>query len=268
MALSNYKKRIIVVVLIAAAALYFGGRNFIDKCYYPPILMYHSVDDNGAKLKLSVSTHEFRWQMKYLRDKKFHIVSLEQLSDILKSGKVPHNIAAVTLDDGNLDNYTNAFSTLKEYKIPATIFVVSSYIGKPDYLDAAQIKEMSDAGIDIESHSVTHPHMDGLAKDELISQIYVSKKAIEGITGKTVYTFCFPFGGYNEDARQILKDGGFKAAFVTMPRDNSIKLDPYRMKRIKIAPGPFDHLDFRIKTSGYYTWFKAHRWTKKKQTDY
>jgi peptidoglycan/xylan/chitin deacetylase (PgdA/CDA1 family) len=175
---------------------------------------------------------------------------------------------AVTLDDGNLGNYTNAFSILKEYKIPATIFVISGYIGKPDFLNAAQIKEMSDAGLDIESHTVTHPHMEGLAKDELRRQILESKKTIEAVTGKTIYTFCFPFGEFNNDARDILREAGYKAAFVTMPRDNSIYLDLYRMKRIKIAPGPFNYLDFRIKISGYYTWLKAHRWTKKKSTGY
>lgn len=269
MALSNSKRIIIAVVLAATMVLYFGGRSFLERCYYPPVLMYHSIDDHGAKLKLSVSTREFRWQMKYLRDRKYDVVSLERLAEIISSGrKIPRNIAAVTLDDGNLDNYTNAFSILKEYKIPATIFVISGSIGKPDFLNASQIREMSDAGIDMESHTVTHPHVEGLAKGELKREIVRSKKAIEAITGKPVVTFCFPFGGFNDDARGILEEAGFKAAFVVMPRDNSIKLDLYRMKRIKIVPGPFSYLDFRIKTSGYYTWFKAHRWTKKKSTGY
>jgi len=225
--------------------------------------MYHSIDDQQARVKLSVSTQEFRRQMKYLK-KRYDIVSLERLADMIKSGeKLPRNIVAVTLDDGCLDNYTNAFPILKEYKIPATIFVVSSYIGKPGFLNHVQVKEMSDAGIDIESHSVTHPHMEELTKNELKREISDSKKAIESITGKTIYTFCFPFGGFNDDAREILKEEGFKAAFITMPRDNSIALDLYRIKRIKIAPGPFSFFDFRIKASGYYTWFKAHRWKKK-----
>jgi hypothetical protein len=38
------------------------------------------------------------------------------------------------------------------------------------------------------------------------------------------------------------------------------------MKRIKVASGQFSLLDFRLKTSGYYMWFKAHRWTKRKST--
>lgn len=269
MALSNSKRIIIAVLLIAAVALYFGGRSFLEGCYYPPVLMYHSIDDHGARLKLSVSTREFRGQMKYLKDKKYDVVSLERLAEIISSGrKIPRNIATVTLDDGSLDNYTNAFPILKEYKIPATIFVISGSIGKPDFLNAAQIREMSDAGIDMESHTVTHPHMEGLAKGDLKREIVGSKKTLEAITGKPVVTFCFPFGGFNDDARGILKEAGYKAAFVVMPRDNSIKLDLYRMKRIKIAPGPFSYLDFRIKTSGYYTWFKAHRWTKKKSTGY
>ena len=269
MALSNPKKILIVLVLAAAAVLYFGGRSFLEKGYYPPILMYHSIDDHGSKLKLSIPVKEFREQMKYLRDKKYDIVSSVQLADMIKSGeKIPHNIVAVTVDDGYLDNYVNAFPVFKDYKIPATIFVISGSIGKPDFLNAAQIKEMSDAGIDIESHSVTHPFMESLTADGFKKEAVESRKAIEAITGKPVYTYCFPYGGFNDYTRDILRDAGYKAAFVTMPRDNSIALDLYRMKRIKIASGPFGSLDFRIKTSGYYMWFKAHRWTKKKSTEY
>jgi len=268
-ALNRSKKILIAVVLVAAAALYFGGRSFLESCYYPPILMYHSIDDDEPGIKLTVPAREFRGQMKYLRDKKFDVVSLEQLADIISSGKkIPRNIVAVTLDDGYLDNYTKAFPVLKEYRVPATVFVISGCIGKPDFLNTAQIREMSEAGIDMESHTVTHPHVEGLAKGKLKREITESKKTLEAITGKPVVTFCFPFGGFNDDARGILKEAGYKAAFVVMPRDNSIKLDLYRMKRIKIAPGPFSNLDFRIKTSGYYTWFKAHRWGKKKSTGY
>ena len=268
MALTNPKKIFIALLLAAAAVLYFGGRNFLENCYYPPILMYHSIDDHGAKLKLSVPVEELRAQMKYLRDKKFDIVSSAQLADMIKSGKkIPHNIVAVTLDDGPLDNYVNAFPVFKEYKIPATMFVISGSVGKPNFLNAAQIKEMSDAGIDIESHSVTHPYIEDLTPDRFKREVIESKKAIEAITGKPVYTFCFPYGGFRDYVRDILRDAGYKAAFVTMPRDNSIALDPYRMKRIKIAPGPLNMLDFRLKASGYYMWFKAHRWTKRKSTE-
>ncbi|MDD4879447.1 MAG: polysaccharide deacetylase family protein [Candidatus Omnitrophica bacterium] len=265
MALSNKKKILITVILAAAAALYLGGRSFLETCYYPSILMYHSVDDHGAKLKLSIPVKEFRAQMKYLRDRKYEIISSVQLADMIKSGKkIPRNIAVVTFDDGYLDNYINAFPVLKEYKVPATIFVISGSIGKPDFLTAAQMKEMSDAGIDIESHSVTHPFIEGTTEEGFKREAVGSKKAIEAITGKPVYTFCFPYGGFNDFTRGILRDAGYKAGFVTMPRDNSIALDPYRLRRIKIASGPFSSLDFRIKTSGYYIWLKAHRWKKKK----
>ncbi|MDD5072916.1 MAG: polysaccharide deacetylase family protein [Candidatus Omnitrophica bacterium] len=269
MALSNPKKIILALVLAAAVTLYFCGRSFLEKCYYPPILMYHSVDDHGFKLKLSVPVKEFRAQMKYLRDRKYDIVSSAQLADMINSGKkIPRNIVAVTFDDGYLDNYLNAFPVFKEYKIPATIFVISGSIGKPDFVNAAQMKEMSDAGIDIESHSVTHPFIEGSTKEGFEREAVESKKAIEAITGKPVYTFCFPYGGFNDYTRDILRDAGYKAGFVTMPRDNSIALDAYRLKRVKIASGPFSSLDFRLKTSGYYMWFKAHRWKKKKSTKY
>src|SRR3989338_396677 len=265
MALNSSKKITIFLILAAVAALYFGGRSFLDKCYYTPILMYHSIDDHWRETKLSVSPEQFRRQMKFLREKKYDVIPLGQLADVIKSGKkLPHNIVAITFDDGNLNNYTNAFPVLKEYKIPATVFLVSDWIGKPDHLNTAKIKEMSAAGIDFGSHTKTHPYMEPRTKDELKIEILESKKVIEAVTGKPVVTFCFPYGGKNAHAGQILKDAGFKAAFLTMPRDDSIKLDLYKLKRIKVSPGPFNLLQLGVKVSGYYTWFKAHRWTKKK----
>lgn len=264
MGLSNLKKIIMFLLLAAALTLYFGGRSFLERCYYPPVLMYHSIDDQWRRTKLSVSPEQFRAQMRFLREKKYDVIPLERLADMIKDGKrLPHNIVAVTFDDGNLNNYTNAFPVLKQYKIPATVFVVSDWIGKPDHLSATQIKEMSAEGIDFGSHTKTHPYMEPRTKDELRTEIIESKKVIEAVTGKPVVTFCFPYGGKNEYARGVLKEAGFKAAFVVMPRDNSIKLDLYQLKRIKVSPGPFNLLQLRVKVSGYYTWFKAHRWKKK-----
>ena len=50
----------------------------------------------------------------------------------------------------------NAFPILKEFNMKATIFIISSYINRDLYLTSDEIKEMSDYGIDIESHTVSH----------------------------------------------------------------------------------------------------------------
>lgn len=253
------------IISIVFLALVVGGLYFVETRYYPPILMYHSVDDQWTKTKLSVSPEQFREQMKFLRDKRYNVISLEKLVDLINSRKrIPHRTVVVTFDDGNENNYTNAFPVLKEYKIPATIFLVSDWIGKKNFLNTGQIKEMSEAGIEFGSHSKTHASLSEISGRKLEDEIFLSKNAIEAVLGDYVTTFCFPFGDRNPEVRPLLVQVMYEAACVTFPRDDSIKIDPYELKRIKVSPGPYNLLVFRIKTSGYYTWLKAHRWKKKK----
>lgn len=253
------------VIFAAIVAIVVGGWYFLETKYYPPILMYHSIDEQWTKTKLSVSAEQFKEQMKFLRDKHYNVISLEALADLINSGKrVPHKTVVVTFDDGNENNYTNAFPVLKEYKIPATIFLVSDWIGKKNFLNANQIKEMLRYGIEFGSHSKTHASLSEISGKKLEDEIYLSKSAIESVLDKSVITFCFPFGGRNPEAKEALLRARYKAACVTFPRDDSIKLDVYELKRIKVSPGSHNLLVFRVKASGYYTWLKAHRWKKKK----
>ncbi len=253
------------VFFAAIVAIVVGGWHFLETKYYPPILMYHSIDEQWTKTKLSVSPEQFREQMKFLREKHYNVISLEALADLINSGKrIPHNTVVITFDDGNENNYTNAFPVLKEYKTTATIFLVSDWIGKENFLNVAQIKEMSKNGIKFGSHSKTHPSLSELSNERLKEEILLSKRAIESSIGQPVTTFCFPFGGKNPNAKSLLVETGYKTACVTFPRDDSIKLDVYELKRIKVSPGSHNLLVFRVKTSGYYTWLKAHRWKKKK----
>lgn len=254
-----------VIIFIALLAIVIGGRYFLETRYYPPILMYHSIDEQWRQTKLSVSPEQFKEQMKFLRDKNYNVISLEQLADLMNSrSPIPHNTVVITFDDGNENNYTNAFPVLKEYKIPATVFLISDWVGKENFLKISQIKEMVRYGIEFGSHTKTHANLSELPKNKLEEEIVKSKKAIESFLGKPVTTFCFPFGGRNPDAGEILKGAGYKTACVTFPRDDSIKIDLYELKRIKVSPSSFNLLEFRIKTSGYYTWLKAHRWKRKK----
>lgn len=63
--------------------------------------------------------------------KGFDFISLDDLYDIISSRKQPQGpFVTFTLDDGYLDNYTNAFPIFKKYQVPFTIFVATDFIDK------------------------------------------------------------------------------------------------------------------------------------------
>jgi len=61
-------------------------------------------------------------------------------------------------------------------------------------LSWGQIEEMSANRIDIESHTQSHIHIGTADLDLVDSEIFISKKAIERRTGRTVSGFAYPFG--------------------------------------------------------------------------
>ena len=68
--------------------------------------------------------------LKYKR-KGFRFISLDQLSDIIITGKRPeHPFIAFTIDDGYLDNYTQALPVFERQQVPFTIFVATDFIDK------------------------------------------------------------------------------------------------------------------------------------------
>ena len=80
-------------------------------------------------LKVSPSSLENIIQ-KYKR-KGFHFISLDQLSDIINTGKRPEQpFIAFTIDDGYLDNYTQALPVFERQQVPFAIFVATDFIDK------------------------------------------------------------------------------------------------------------------------------------------
>lgn len=93
------------------------------------VLLYHHIGTKKDDFLLNrIPTLEFERQMRYLKDS-YEIISLKKLHDYLIEKKsLPRRVAVVTFDDGYKDNYTEAFPILKEYGIPATIFLTTGHI--------------------------------------------------------------------------------------------------------------------------------------------
>ena len=97
---------------------------------------------------------------------------------------------------------------------------------KDYYLSKNEIKYMSDIGMIIGSHTVSHALLSRLSYKEQYKEISENKDFIENLTKKKCDTFCYPYGGkisYNSNTIKILKKLKFKLAYTVKYKDISKK---------------------------------------------
>ena len=62
-----------------------------------------------------------------LKDKKYEIISLDRLFQILQNNEKVEKQIVFTLDDGYKDNYEIAYPIFKKYNVPFTIYITTSF---------------------------------------------------------------------------------------------------------------------------------------------
>lgn len=94
---------------------------------------------------------------------------------------------------------------LNENDIKATFFLTNIWL--EDYPEMAQ--KIAQNGHEIAMHSVSHPHMNNLAQDEIIREIEDNKALIITTTGYEPILFRMPFGEYNNLVINTVKELGY-----------------------------------------------------------
>lgn len=193
----------------------FEGLTMINDNRGVPVLYYHSIDDSQAN-EVILSKENLRKQLTYIRDSGYTTLTMAELNDYIKNNKeIPEKSIVITFDDGYMDNYINAFPILKELNMKATIFVITNGIDDGYYMSKEQIKELSNYGIDIESHTKTHCHLNTLSYEEQLKELKESKNTLEEITGKEIISIAYPFGDFNENSVKAAQAAGYSLAFTT-----------------------------------------------------
>ena len=214
----------------------FKGENLKYNNKSLPVLMYHSIDyEKGNELR--VPKEVFREQMKYLKEKGYTTLTLDELySFLIKDKPVPEKSVVITFDDGYKDNYENAYPVLKEFGFNATIFVITSTIDTDKgYLTSKQLKELEANGIDIESHTVNHEQLDKLQYNKQLDTLKNSKDYIEKTLGKPSKYIAYPFGKWNDNTIKAVKDAGYNMAFTTASGWTNKNEGIYKLHRVYIS---------------------------------
>lgn len=201
-----------------------------------PVLNYHSVTLDPGNVVV-ISPAKLEAQMKYLHDHGYTPISLDTFINLIekKNGIVaPDKPVLLTFDDGYVDNVEEAMPILAKYNFPATLFMSPGMVEDPSYLNWEGVKQLQQAGWDIQPHGMTHPHLAKLSAEEQAYQITEARKLIEEQLGTQADVFCFPYGEYNQTTLKLLKEHGFRYAFTIEQGYTTNQQSPYLLKRLFI----------------------------------
>ncbi len=163
-----------------------------------PILLYHRIDYSETDSRYYVPPEKFEDQMKLLRDWEYTSITTEMLVEaITKGASLPPRPMLITIDDGNLDNYTNAFPIMQKYGFTGVLYLVNNYVGTDKYMNREQILEMVRAGWEVGSHSMNHFDLKTISPGQQRNEIVESRELLEKLLGVPVKTFAYPFGSRN-----------------------------------------------------------------------
>lgn len=211
--------------------------------FRPVVLCYHALSDTWEHL-LSVRRSAFEQHLRLMRARGYAAASAVEAAR--GRGRLFH----VTFDDA-LRSVIDAVPILERQRVPATVFACSSYArggkvfdvpelaaetsahpGELATLDWEALAELAEHGIEVGSHTKTHPHLSRLSDAELRTELVESREELEDLLGRTCRFLAFPYGEHDDRVRSAARAAGYDAAFALPGR--SKPWDAFAIPRVGI----------------------------------
>ena len=192
------------------------------------VLCYHRFE-NKPKDSLAVTPAVFESQMQALKEAGYSVIPMADFLAWRRGEKsIPAKSCLLTIDDGYRSAYDVAWPILKKFEYPFTMFIYTAFVkggalAGGASLSWAELCEMRDAGVDIQSHTVNHQNLRlkkgkfqsqfATYEEWLTNEIAGSKKQLEAKLGIAVKALAYPYGNHNEQIRAAAMEAGYEAAF-------------------------------------------------------
>ncbi len=214
---------------------------------------------------LTVASTRFRAQVELLLAAGFQFVTVGELAERTTTAASTSGLAALSFDDGMEDNVSVLLPLLREYGLPATVYVVTGLIGRPNpWLDprsrarmmtSDELSELVAAGVELGAHTVTHADLSALDHEACRREVETSRAVLRDLTGAAVETFAYPFCRHSPGAVRAVRAAGFSAAVSGEGHGNGA---PYTLERAMIT-GVDGTASFLAKLFGTYEPLRASR---------
>ena len=225
----------------------------------PPLsLAYHGIADvprRSPGSSLFVAPAEFERQILALRRWGYQFVTCRRQLQLARQGSA-NGTASLAFDDGLADNYTVLRPLLHKMSVPATVFVVTGWLGGRHpvatwaaTLTIQQLRALHNAGIEVGGHTVNHPDLTRLAPEEAQVELRTCRLQLEGLLQAPIELAAYPFGSANPAVRETCRSAGYGGAF--RAGGHGSWLDPWDLPRQDMNRGS-GLVGLRLKRDGRY----------------
>jgi peptidoglycan/xylan/chitin deacetylase (PgdA/CDA1 family) len=236
-------------------------------------LCYHGVTKWPRPMAHEAELHtplaSFISHLDYLQ-RHHHVIPLgEYLAARRERRRLPDYSTVLTFDDGTRNFFTVVAPLLAERGLPAVAFVITKNTtegeGSPDagewmreddhlYLSWPEVRRLaSQPGIEIGSHSHTHPDLTTLSAEEARRELTESLAAVVEHTGNASPALAYPHGRTCEEVCEGARALGYACAFTGELGANDMKSELFALRRVVIA-GDDDLPTFAARVSGVTWW--------------
>ncbi|MEW6118575.1 MAG: polysaccharide deacetylase family protein [Pseudomonadota bacterium] len=215
------------------------------RAHGPLMLMYHAVaaGKGAPDWPWAVSMQRFRTQLDFLADAGYRTPTMRELVEAPERFAGTRT-AVITFDDGYVDNLY-ACEALASRGMRASWFIVAGSIGRPPgwpddgrprgrMLNARELQEMREAGMEIGSHTVNHVRLTEADDPTLANELTDSRHQIEDALGHPVFSFAYPYGAWDTRCADAVAAAGYAAACTTRTGWAMRDGDPYRLRRLTV----------------------------------
>jgi peptidoglycan/xylan/chitin deacetylase (PgdA/CDA1 family) len=212
----------------------------------PVALAYHGVGapaDGEDPNRLVVTPRRLEAQVRLLQRLGYRFRTAAEVLEQGGGAPPARGTAVLTFDDGWRDAVTTTAPLLRRLGVRATFYVCPALLGRRHadvrgeagrLMDAGEVAELDALGMDVASHTLTHPDLRTLDDAGLERELRGSRAALEDLLGRPVRTLAYPFGLFDERVRTAAGAAGYGLAWAWMP-------GPWSPLAAPRLPGPPRH---------------------------
>lgn len=233
----------------------------VSKNIRVPILMYHYVEyvqdkKDTIRQSLNINPDIFEQQVKTLLDAGYTFMTAKELGNVL-DGKMelPDNPILLTFDDGHWDLDTSVLPILKKYKVKATAYIISGFIGNSDFLTQNQLQDVINSKlVEIGAHTIHHVSLKGKLFPIVKNEVEQSKETLEKNYHVKIVSFAYPNGSFDQQAADIVKKAGFTTSASTIPGINQNLENRFFLYRLRPGRRTGQELLEYLKGTAFRAW--------------